>query len=110
MTINNTTLGVSHKANEPSGSGFRRTFFDVNISNPHTKSCPKTTSDAYKDHERVKTLKQHQKILDVEHSSFVPLDFACIAGAAPGSIKIVMKLAEKLNEKRYESYLDTYTL
>ena len=49
MTIIDTTLGVSHRANEPSGSQFRRTFFDVKIFNPHAKSCPKTISDAYKD-------------------------------------------------------------
>ena len=111
MTIIDTTLAVSHRANEPSGSQFRRTFFDVKIFNPHAKSCPKTHAkscpDAYKDQESVKTLKQHQRILDVEHSRFVPLIFARIGEAAPASTKIVMKLAEKISEKRNESYSDT---
>ena len=56
---------------------------------------------------RVKTLKYQQRILDVEHSSFVPLIFACTGGAAPGSTKTVQKLAEKLSEKRNESYSGT---
>ena len=33
-------------------------------------------SDAYKYHESVKTLKYQRRILDMEHSSFVPLIFA----------------------------------
>ena len=48
MTFNDANLGVSNKANGLWGSRFRRTFFDVNIFNPHAKSCPKTISDAYK--------------------------------------------------------------
>ena len=98
------------KANGLWGGRFSRTFFDVKIfNNPHAKSYPKTISDAYKYHESVKTLKYQQRILDVEHSSFVPLIFACTGGAAPGSTKTVQKLAEKLSEKRNESYSDTIT-
>ena len=47
----------------------------------------------------VKTLKYQQRILDVEHSSFVPLIIACTGGAAPGFAKTVQKLAEKQGEK-----------
>ena len=75
--------------------------------NPHAKSCPKTISGAYKYHEKVETLKYKQRILDVEHSSFVPILFARTGGAAPGSTKTFQKLAEKLNKKRNESYSDT---
>ena len=63
------------KANGFWGGRFSRTFFDVKIFNPHVKSCPKTISDAYKYHESVRTLKYQQRILDEEHSSFVPLIF-----------------------------------
>ena len=52
-------------------------------------------------------MKLQQRILDVEHSSFVPLVFACTGGAAPGSTKNVQKIAEKLSKKRNESYWDT---
>ena len=98
------------KANGLWGGRFSRTFFDVKIFNPHAKSCPKTKFDAYKYHESVITLKCQQRILDVEHSSFVPLIFACTGGAAPGSTKTIQKLAEKLSEKRNESYSDTINL
>ena len=81
-------------------------FFDVKIFKPHAKSCPKTISDAYNYHEKVETLKHQQRILDVEHSSFVPLTFACTGGAASGSTKTVQKLAEKLSKKRNESCWD----
>ena len=40
-------------------------------------------------------------------SIFIPLIFACTGGAAPGSTKTVQKLAEKISEKRNESYSDT---
>ena len=65
-----------------------------------------TISDAYKHHESVKTLKYQQRILEVEHSSFVRLIFGCTLGA-PGSAKTVQKLAEKVSEKRNES--NSYT-
>ena len=95
------------KANGFWGGRLSRTFFDVKFFNSHAKSCPKTISDAYKYHESVKTIKYQQRILDVEHSSFVPLILACTEGAAPGSTKTIQKLAEKLSEKRNESYSDT---
>ena len=95
------------KANALWGGRFSPTFFDVKILNAHAKSCPKTISDSYKYHESVKTLKYQQLFLDVEHSSFVPLIFACTGGAALGSTKTAQKLAEKLSEKRNDSYSDT---
>ena len=85
-------------------------FSVLKFSTPHAKSCPKSISDAFKYHEIVKTLKYQQRILDVDHSSFVLLIFACTGGAAPGSTKTVQKLAEKLSEKRNESYSDTINI
>ena len=86
------------------GKPIQPTFFDVKIFKPHAKTCPKIISDAYKYHESVKTLKYQQRILDVEHISFVPLIFACTGGAALGSTITIQKQAEKLSEKRNESY------
>ena len=99
-TENDARLDI--KANGLLGGRFSRTFFDVKILTPHAKSCPNTISDAYKHHE-CQNIKIPTKNLDVEHNSFVPLTFACTGGAAPGSTKIVQKLAEK----RHESYSDT---
>ena len=64
-------------------------------------------SDAYKYHESVKTVKYQQRIFYVEHSSFVPLIFACTGGAGPDSTKTVLKLEEKLSEKRKDLYSET---
>ena len=101
------TLELTSRQMDSGEGRFSRTFFDVEIFNPHAESCPKTISDSYKYHESVKILKYQQRILDVEHCSFVQLIFACTGGAAPGSTKTVQKLAEKLSEKRNESYSDT---
>ena len=95
------------KANGLWGGRFSRTIFDVKILNPHAKPCPKTISEDYKYHGSVKTLKYQQRILDVGHISFVPLIFACTGGEAPGSTKTIQKLAEKLSQKRNDSYSDT---
>ena len=95
------------KANGNWGCRFSRIFFEVKVFNPHAKSCPKTISDAYKYHESIRTLKYQQRILDVEHRSFVPLIFAYTGGAAPGSTKTVPKLAEKISKNRNESYSKT---
>ena len=95
------------KANGLWGSRFTRTFFDVKIFNPHAKSCPKTLKDAYSYHESLKKLKYEQRINDVEHSSFVPLIFACTGGAGPKATKTIQKLAEKISEKRNDTYQET---
>ena len=95
------------KANGLWGSRFCRTFFDVKIFNPHAKSCPKNTKEAYKYHENVKKLKYEQRILDIEQSSFTPLIFSCTGGAGPGATKTMQKLAERLSEKRNDTYQDT---
>ena len=62
------------KANGLWESRFSRAFFDVKIFNPHAKSCPKTIKEAYKYHESMKKLKYEQRIIDVENSSFNPLE------------------------------------
>ena len=85
-------------------------FFDVTIFHPHANSSPKTLSDAYKYHESAKPIKDQQRILDVDLSSFVLPIFACTGGAAPGSTKGAQKLANKISEKRNESYSDTKKL
>ena len=45
---------------------FQEHFFDVNIFNPHAKSCPKTIKDAYNYPESIKKLKYEQRITDIK--------------------------------------------
>ena len=89
------------------GSRFNRTFFDVQIFNPHAKSCPKTIKDAYKYHESIKRNKYEERIRETEHSSFNALIFACSGGAGPSASRVMKQLATKISEKLGESYADT---
>ena len=84
-------------------SRFCRTFFDVKIFIPNAASCPPNIKDAYKLHESQK--KYEQRIIDVEHSTFSPLNFACTNGAGPSAVK-TQRLAIKISEKGYDSYSD----
>ena len=95
------------KANGLWGSRFCKTFFDVKIFNPHARKCPRNTKEAYKHHENAKKLKYQQRIQDIEQSSFTPLIFSCTGGAGPGATKTMQKLAEKISEKRNDTYQDT---
>ena len=97
---------VSISANGLWDSRFSRTYFDVKIFNPLTKSCPKEVKEAYKYHETLKKLKYEQRILDVENSSFIPLVFACSGGAGPSASKVMSRLALKISEKGQDSCSD----
>ena len=94
------------KANGLWESRFQRTFFDFKVFNPHAKSCPKNTKDAYGYHESLKKLKYVKRIVDVEQSSFTPLIFSCTGGASPNTSKVITRLAQKLSHKREESFSD----
>ena len=95
------------KANGLWGSNFNRTFFEVKIFNPHSKSCPKTIKDAYKYQESIKRNKYEERIPETEHSSFNALIFACLGGAGPPASRVMKQLATKISEKRGEPYADT---
>ena len=95
------------KANGLWGSVFERTFFDVNVFNPLARSCPKTIAESYKYHEELKKLKYEQQIREVENSTFNPLVFATTGGAGPSATRVMKRLAEKISEKKKETYMDT---
>ena len=94
------------KANGLWESRFHRSFFDVKVFNPHAKSCPKNTKDAYRYHESLKKLKYEKRIVEVEQSSFTPLIFSCTDGASPNTNKVITRKAQKLSHKREESFSD----
>ena len=89
-------------------SRFSRHFFDLKISNPLAKLCPKNSVEAYKYHESLKCLKFVQRILDVEKSNLVPLVFSCM-GAQDRPQRALKQLASKIAEKKDESYSDAIT-
>ena len=82
-------------------------FFDVKLFNLHAASCPRNIKDAYEQLESQKKINYEQRIIDVEHSAFNPLVFACIGGAGPSASKVMSRLALKISEKGYDSYSDT---
>ena len=92
------------KANGLWGSRFSRNFFDLKIFNPHAKTSRKLHKDAYKHHETLKNSKYQRRILNVEQSNFCPLIFGCTGGSAPTARRTMQRLAEKLSDKRQESY------
>ena len=93
------------EANRLWGSRFSRVFFlVVKIFNPQAKTSRKLNKDSFKYHETLKKSKYQQRILNVEQSRFCPLIFGCTGGAAPTATLTMQRLAEKLSEKRHESY------
>ena len=83
------------------GHCFNLCFLEVEIFNLLAKTLP----DPYKYHGNLKKLKYQERILDFEHSSFVPPIFLCAGGAAPSATKVKQRLA-KIGEKRSKSYAD----
>ena len=66
------------------GGRFEGAFFDVRGFNPYVPSnrAPPTAT-CYRRHEREKRRKYEERILEVEHASFVPLVMSCTGGAGP---------------------------
>ena len=66
-------------ANGVWGGRFERTFFDVRVFNPFAKSNMDTPlATTYRRHENDKRRQYEQRVIQVEHSSFVPLySFLC---------------------------------
>ena len=88
---------------------FSKTFFDVEIFNPHARTCPKDIGGAYKMHEQIKKLKYEQRIREVEHATFNPLVVSCTGGAGPSASKVIKRIAGKLSDKKEDSYSDIIT-
>ena len=78
----------------------------MKVFNPLAKTS-RNIENPYKHHENVKKLKYQQRVIEVEHSSFVPLIFSCSGGSAPAANKVMQRLAELISEKKNESYSDT---
>ena len=61
------------KANGLWESRFNKTYLDVKIFIPLAKSCPESSSEAYKYHESIKKNKYEQRLTEVEKGTFCPL-------------------------------------
>ena len=75
------------------GGRFERTFFDVRVFNPHAPSNQNSQiSTTYRRHEREKPMKYEQRIVEVEHASFVPFVLSCTGGAGPSATVTLKRL------------------
>ena len=90
-------------ANGVWGGRFERTFFDVRVFNPFAKSNMDTPlATTYRRHENDKRRQYEQRVIQVEHSSFVPLVFSATGGMSKSTSNFYRHLALKLSMKRDE--------
>ena len=81
-----------------------KTFFDIRITHPTSQSYSrKSPAELYQQHEKEKD-KYNQRVIVIEKSSFNPLVFTTTVGMAPECNRVNKRLAEKIVEKRRESY------
>ena len=85
-------------ANGVWGGRFERTFFDVRVFNPFAKSNMDTPlATTYRRHENDKRRQYEQRVIQVEHSSFVPLVFSATGGTSKSTSNFYRHLALKLS-------------
>ena len=94
------------KANGLWESRFNKTYFDVKVFNPQAKTCPESSSDAYKYLESFKKNKYEQRITGFEIAIFCPLFIACTSGAGRSASKARKHPASKFSAQKEDSYAD----
>ena len=86
-----------------------KTFFDIRITHPTSQFYSgKFLADIYQQHEKEKKDKYNQRVFDIEKSSFIPLVFTS-GMMAPECNRVNKRQAEKIAEKRGESYASLIT-
>ena len=89
------------------GGRFDRVYFDVCVFNAFAQSnAARPITSTYEFHERRKIAKYAERVLEVEHSSFVPLVFSSSGGCGPRTQNCVKRLAFLLAQKRQVKYSD----
>ena len=87
------------------GSRFERTMFDVWVFNPFVPSNRNLTlPSVYRKHEQEKRRKYQRRVLEVEHSSVVPIVFSTTGGQGKASSALFARIASKLSDKRNEPF------
>ena len=95
-------------ANGVWGGRFQKTYFDVQVFNPHVPSNKnQSPSTCYRMHEREKKRAYDQRIREVEHSSFSPLIFSATGGMGREATCFYKHLASMLAHKWDQAYSTT---
>ena len=92
-------------ANGVWGGRFERTMFDVRVFNPHVRSNQvHSIPSTYVRHEREKRRQYEERVLEVEHASFVPLVFSASGGMGKAASCFYKRLAIMMSEKQKEPF------
>ena len=79
----------------------RRSFVDVKVFNPLAKVySDKTLKSSHRANEKQKKRAYEERILNVEHGSFIPLVFSCLGGMSVECTHFFNHLADKYGEKQ----------
>ena len=87
------------------GDRFERTFFDVRVFNPYAPSNQTPQIQAsYRKHENEKRRKYEQRVVEIEHSTFIPFVLACTGGVGPAATLTLKRVGNLLAEKHNSPY------
>ena len=90
------------------GGRFERTYFDVQVFNPHAPSHRQSSLPAcYRKQESLKKRAYEQRVREVEHSSFTPLVLSVTGGMANEATTFYKRLASCLAMKWDYPYSST---
>ena len=91
------------------GGSHERTFFGVRIFTPHVHSDSdhRGIVAVYRKHEAEKRRVYEQRILEIEHATFIPLVMSTIGGLANSATIFYKRLASMLSQKWDQPYATT---
>ena len=91
------------------GGRFERTFFDVRVFNHLARSNrnPASLASVYAKHEREKRRCYEDRVLHVEHASFVPVVLSCTGGQGKAAAVLYRRIASLSSEKSRGSFSST---
>ena len=82
-----------------------RALIDVKVFNPLASSnATQDLQQVYKRHEQEKKAQYNDRVIEVEKGTFTPVIFSCSGGASKEASRLLKAIAQKLAEKRNESY------
>ena len=86
------------------GNRFERTFVDVRVFNPTSRTVSDVPAEAYRAQEQHKRRVYEQRVTDVEHGTFVPLIFRSTGGASPAAHAFIKRVCQLLQHKKNIQY------
>ena len=86
-------------------------FFDIRLTNVNANSQKhQTVENILKKHEKEKRRAYNNRIMNVEHGTFIALDFSLTEGEVPETSTFHKHIAQKYCEKNEEKYENVLSL